>query len=265
MSAEISKAGLVRRIAAWVLDAMLLCMIAVGAICGISALMGYEEHNAVFQAVYQECETKSEEKYGISFQLSLEAYEQMTQEERDAFDAAYEAASQEAYDALVANEEAMAAFSMIVQISLTAASLGILVAVLITEFAVPLLLKNGQTLGKKAFSIGVVRNDGVKANTLQLLARALLGKYTIEIMIPVFLILMMFWGMMDMTGTIVIIGLGILQLVVCLVSKTNACIHDLLAGTVAVDLNTQRVFATTDDLINHVKRIQADRAAKQDY
>lgn len=257
MGAEISKAHLGRRVAAWVLDSMLVMMLAVGAMFGLMSLLNQQSY---FDTYMTACE-KYIAEYNIPAEMTQEDYDNMTQAERES----YEAAVLQADEALKADEEAMAAFGMYVQTSLLSISLGILAAVVITEFAVPLLLKNGQTLGKKAFSIGVVRTDGVKAGVWQLLVRALLGKYTIETMVPVFLMLMLAVGIMDITGAVVIIGLALLEVVVCFTSKTNGMIHDLLAGTVAVDLNTQRVFATTDDLIAHVKRIQADRAARQDY
>lgn len=257
MSAEISKAHLGRRAAAWVLDMMLLMMLSVGAMFGLMTLLDQQTYYTTYLTA---CETYMQE-YGIPSEMTQEEYEKMTQAERES----YEAAVLQADQALKEDAQAMNAFSMFVQTSLLSISLGILAAVLVTEFVVPLLLKNGQTLGKKAFSIGVVRTDGVKANIWQLLVRALLGKYSIETMVPVFLCLMLLVNMMDITGVIVMGGLLLLQLIVCYTSKTNALIHDLLAGTVVVDLNTQRVFATTDDLIAHVQRMQADRAARQDY
>jgi hypothetical protein len=42
------------------------------------------------------------------------------------------------------------------------------VACALLEFLVPYLLKNGQTVGKKMFSLGVMRVDGVKISTFSL-------------------------------------------------------------------------------------------------
>ena len=138
-------------------------------------------------------------------------------------------------------------------------------AVLVLEFIVPLLLGNGATVGKKVFSLGLIRTDGVKINTMQLFVRALLGKFTIETMIPLYLFLMMLWGLMGIAGTVIICGLGITQMLLYGFTRTNSLLHDLLAGTVVVDISSQRVFASTDDLIEYTKRVHAEKAERQDY
>ena len=135
----------------------------------------------------------------------------------------------------------------------------------ILMFAVPLLLGNGQTVGKKVFSLGLIRKDGVRLNTMQLFARTLLGKFTIETMIPVYLVLMMFWGIMDMTGTAVICALALAQLLCYGLTRTNGLIHDLLAGTAVVDISSQQIFGSEEELIEYKKRIHAEQAEKQDY
>ena len=42
-------------------------------------------------------------------------------------------------------------------------------------------------------------------------------------------------------------------------------IHDLLAGTVVVDVSSQMIFRTTDDLIAYKKKIAAEQSARQVY
>ena len=53
---------------------------------------------------------------------------------------------------------------------------------------------------------------------------------------------------------------------ICLcVSKTNALLHDQMAGTAVVDINSQRIFRSTEDLIAYQKQVAAERAARQTY
>ena len=102
-------------------------------------------------------------------------------------------------------------------------------------------------------------------NTMQLFTRTLLGKFTIETMIPVYILLMLFWGTMDLTGTL-ILGALLLGQIVCLsVSRSNGAIHDLLAGTAVVDMASQTIFRSTEDLIAFHKKVAAERAARQPY
>lgn len=250
---ELQKASGWKRTAAWVLDLMLLCVLAVGAAYLLSAVLGYDAYDQKLQAAYDQYETQ----YGITFNIDETAYQAMTEAERANYDAAY--------DALIADEAAMQAYNMVVNLSLLMTTLGILLAMLVLEFAVPLALKNGQTVGKKCFSLGVVRTDGVRMNSLQLFARTVLGKYTIETMIPVYVVLMLFWGSMNAVGTLLLLALLIAQVLCVAITHTNSAIHDLLAGTVVVDISSQKVFETTEDLIAYTKRIHAERAQRQEY
>ena len=250
---ELQKANMWKRIAAWLLDFMLTCVIAVGCIAALSALLGYEAHNSTLQAAYDRYATQ----YGVQFNLSQEAYEALSEEELQTY--------QKAYEALVADEVVLYEYNMVINLSLVITTLGILLGMLCTEFILPLLLKNGQTLGKKVFGIALVRQDSVRVTTLQLFVRTLLGKYTIETMIPVYMFLMFLWGMLDLTGLIILGALAIAQLICIAVTRNNCAIHDLLAATVAVDLPSQRVFQSSDELIAYTNRLQAERAAKQDY
>lgn len=249
---DLQKASSWKRIAAWILDIILLCVLAVGAAYLLSGVLGYDAYDQKLQAAYD----RYEKQYGVTFHIDQTDYEAMTDAERANFDAAY--------DALNADTEAIHAYNMIVNLSLLLTTLGILLAMLVLEFAVPLMLKNGQTIGKKCFSLGVVRTDGVKMNTLQLFTRTFLGKYTIETMIPVYIVQMLFWGSMDATGFL-LLALLIAQVICIAVTRTNSAIHDLLAGTVVVDIASQKVFESTQDLIDYTKRIHAERAQRQEY
>lgn len=253
MGVDLQKAGIWKRIAAWILDGILVCILTVGFAYALTGMMGYDGYNQTLQEGYAAYEAQ----YGVTFDMSQEAYLAMTEQERAAYDAAYEAMLQDA--------DILHAYNMVVNLSLLVTTLGILLAVLVLEFVVPLLLKNGQTVGKKVFGIGVVRIDAVKITPLQLFVRALLGKYTVETMIPVYVIMMVFWGIMDITGTILLMALLLGQIICLSVTKNHAAIHDLLAGTVTVDLASQQVFGSTDELIAYTKRIHAERAQKQDY
>lgn len=250
---ELQKANMWKRIAAWLLDSMLTCVVAVGIIALLSAVLNYESHNSALQSAYD----RYESQYGVQFNLTQEEYDALSQQELEAY--------QQAYDALVADDTVLYEYNMVVNLSLVITTVGILVGIMCMDFAVPLLLKNGQTVGKKVFGIALVRQDCVRVSVLQLFVRALLGKYTIETMIPVYIFLMFIWGMLDMTGMIVLAALLIAQLCCLAVTRNNAAIHDLLAGTVAVDLPSQKIFQSSDELIAYTNRLQAERAARQDY
>ncbi len=253
MAHDLQIANIWKRISAWLFDGMMTAVIAVAIGMLLSAALGYDGYSKQLDDAYLKYETQ----FGISFDMSQETYEAMTEAERANYN--------EAYQTLVADEEAMYAYNMMISLSLVIISLGILSAVVIWEFVIPLWLGHGRTLGKKIFGLCLVRNDGVQMNTMQLFTRSILGKYSIETMIPVLIILMIFWGVMGVVGPVVLLSLTIGQVVSVLVTKSNSAIHDLLAGTVVVDYASQMIFPTTEDLIEHQKRIAADRAARATY
>jgi uncharacterized RDD family membrane protein YckC len=144
-------------------------------------------------------------------------------------------------------------------------SMSLLLAYVITEIIIPIFFKNGQTLGKKIFGIAIMRVDGIKITTFQLFVRAILGKYTIETMVPVLLLIMMFFGIIGGIAPIVIGLIALLQVIVIIATKTNSAIHDLLACTVAVDMSTQMIFDTEESMIEYKKQLAEKKANEQAY
>ena len=253
MGNDLQKAGMWKRLAAWMLDAILLGVLAVGFGVLLSDLLGYDAYNDSLDAAYVRYETE----YGVVFDITQEEYLALEDAARQNYDAAYAA--------LIADNEAMYAYNMMLNLTLVITTGGLLLGIMLWEFVIPMWLGNGQTLGKKAFSLCLVRNDGVKMNTMQLFVRTLLGKFTIETMIPVYILLMLFWGTLDLTGTVILLGLLVAQILCVCLTRTNSAFHDLLAGTVVVDMSSQTIFRTTEDLIAYQKRLAAERAARQPY
>ena len=253
MVTDLQKASLLKRTAAGIFDGILLCILAVGAAWLLAAVLNYNGVNAALEQGY----ARYESLYGVEFDISQEAYQQLSQQQKETYEAAYQA--------LIADEAVLRDYELVLNLTLIIITFGILLAVLALEFLVPLVLKNGQTVGKKIFGIGLVRTDGVQMNNLQLFTRTVLGKFTIELMIPVYIIMMIFFNTIGVVG-ITILGLLLLaQLILPLVTRTHSLIHDLGAGTVAVDLASQMVFKSTEDLIAYKNKLHAEQANRSDY
>lgn len=253
MSNGLQKGSMWKRIAAWMFDGILTGILAVGIAFLLSALLGYDRYSQTLDEAY----AVYEQQYGIRFEITQDEYQTMSEAQRQNYNAAYAA--------LIADDEAVYAYNMMLNLTLVITTLGILMAVLLWEFFIPLWIGNGQTLGKKIFSLCLIRNDGVKMNNLQLFTRTILGKYTIETMIPVYILLMLFWGTIDFTGTLILLVLLAAQLICLAVTRSHCAIHDLLAGTVVVDISSQMIFRSTEDLIAYQKQVAAERAARQAY
>ena len=250
---DLQKAGMWKRISAFLFDNILLLVAILGIALLLSTMLGYDKHSNTLNAAYEKYETQ----YGITFNTTQEQYNAMTEAEKANYDAAYEA--------LTADEEAMYAYSMMVNLMLVILSGAILLAMFIFEFAVPMLFGNGQTLGKKIFGIAIMRTDGVKVSGPLMFIRTILGKFTIETMIPVIILFMMFLGTIGIIGPFIFIVLLVLQCIMLVMSKSGRLIHDYLAKTVAVDMSSQMIFDTVEEMLEFKKSVAAEKAAKQDY
>ena len=248
---DIQKANVLKRISAFILDAIIICIVATGFAAVISKITGYDSHSNRLEAYYAAYEAE----YGIKFNMTKEEASAMTEEQQEQY--------KKAYEALTADKEAMNEYVRVFNLTLTIISLSILLAFAATEFIVPICLKNGQTVGKKVFGIGVIRADGVKMNML--FVRTFLGKFTIETMIPVLIIILIYFNSIGLMGLIVLCAELLLQIILFFATKTNSLIHDILASTVCVDMASQMIFASESEMIEYKKRLSAERAARSPY
>ena len=257
MEYELQKASMWKRIAAAILDLILLAILATGFGWGLSSALNYNSYSDKAEEIYN----KYAEEFSIEKNMTQEKFDALTPEEQEAYQAKVAAADK----AINADDEAVRVYTMLVNMSLIVVTGAVLLSTLLLQFVVPLLFGNGQTVGKKVFALCLVRKDSVKLNNLQLFTRAILGKFAIELMIPVYVLLMMFLGTANILHLGLVALLLLVQLISLAVSQNNAAIHDLMAGTAVVDYTSQRIFQSTEDLQEYQKRIAAERAARQTY
>ena len=250
---DLQRASMLKRISAWLLDTILLCIAATLMAFLLSTALNYDSYNTRLEARYAHFEAE----YGVKRDLTQAQVDAMSPEER----ANLEAASK----AIAEDEEALYAWNMMLQLMILITSFGILLAYLVLEFTVPMVLGNGQTIGKKVFGIGVMRQDGVKVNGICMFIRAVLGKYAIETMIPVMMLLMLFMGTIGILGWLVVGALMITEVALLAATKERCMIHDKLANTVTVDIASQMIFNTPEDLMAYKQKVAAEKAAIQPY
>lgn len=250
---DLQKASMWKRISAFLFDLILLSIVSVLFAWVLSQVLGYDGYQQRLDEAY----TRVGEEYGIDLRMPLAEY--------NALDDAGKATLNAAYDALSADAEANRTYSMLIQLTILISSIAILLGYLTMEFAVPLKLGDGRTLGKKVFGLAVMQNDGVRLRAVGLFIRTVLGKYAVETMIPVIILMMVFWGTIGVMGPIVLFAILAVEAAVMVGTKTNAMIHDLLAATVVVDYASQMIFDTREDLMRYKEKIHAEMAAKQEY
>lgn len=250
---DLQKASMWKRISAFLFDIIITGILIVGVAFLLSLMLGYDRYSDTMQGCYD----RYEAEYGVVFNITDEAYQNLTEEEVQRY--------HDAYEALSADPEAVYAYNMLVNLTLVITSISVLIGYLVLEFIIPLIFKNGQTLGKKIFGIGLMRTDGVRMSTVSLFIRTFLGKYTIETMVPALIIILIVFGSAGFVGTIILGLIALLELILVIATHTNSMIHDILAGTVAVDISSQMIFSSTEEMIEYKKKVSAEKAAKQAY
>ena len=249
---DIQRASMWKRISAFLFDSILLGIAAVLIAWVLSGALGYDRHHAALHDAY----ARYGEAYGVDFSLSLSDYDAMPPERQQALS--------DAYAALGADAQAVGAYNAVVSLTLLITSLGILFAFASLEFAVPLSFGNGQTLGKKIFGLGVMRQDGVRIDGRILFIRTFLGKYTFETMVPALMIMMIWFGILGLAGTLVLLGILIFECML-LIRRDRLTIHDALSATIAVDIASQMIFPDRASMIAYKEKIHAQQAARQPY
>ena len=274
MKYDFQRADMMKRVPAWMLDIILLLVLTTGIAYLCSLVIDVEtprqEYDALSVQYQVQCKADYEAKNGKLPVYTDQELSQMTAEQKAEVEQKWseltESEKLEAQNAMTGileeadkklqqDEKAAEVMAVLVSNWLTIISLSVLGAYTILEFVIPVLLKNGQTIGKKCFGIALMRKDGIKVTPLMMFARTVLGKCTVETMLPLLMLLLGGWPL-------VITGVGILlaPAVVALFTKNKTAIHDLMACTVAVDLSSQMIFDTVEEMEAHNAEIEASAA-----
>lgn len=257
-----------KRISAFLLDFILTVMIFTGCMLLVANITNYDANLTALEdrlTSIQEkhgiaqIEEKFENKYKFSdYQLMFEDdIAKLPEEVQTVFKACNEEMN--------TDNESIKLYEIIMTLSILIVSISMLISFIILEFVVPLIFGNGQTLGKKIFSIAVMRVDCVKITPQVLFIRSILGKYTISTMVPLIMLLTLFFGSLPLMPLLVIAAILLIQIIMLIVTKTNSLIHDSLASTVVVDLQSQMIFDTVEAKNEYVLRLHKESVDKADY
>jgi uncharacterized RDD family membrane protein YckC len=110
-------------------------------------------------------------------------------------------------------------------------------AVLIFYFILPLLFKNGQTLAKKLFNLGIVSKQGYRLKFWQLLVRFVF--FAAEIVLSVYTIM----------------GAFLISYTLMIFTKGNRSAHDFIAQTTVVNLKESLIFADAEEAAAYDKKL----------
>ena len=250
---DLQKASVGKRISAFLFDFTILLVVIAGIAFLCSAIFGFDPKVDELEALYEEYE----KNYGIDLEIDAESYAALTDAEKDNY--------KQAQAAFEKDERVITLTNLLLSLTLAILSVSILVGFTVMEFVIPLILKNGQTLGKKIFGICLMRDDGVRITPVMLFVRSILGKCTVETMVPIFIVMLIAVGGAGIFGLLALLALLIFQIVLVVKTRTNSMIHDLLAYTVAVDMQSQMIFESKEALIAYKNKLHAEEAEAKPY
>ena len=277
---ELKKIGIIKRLSALLLDAVLLAVLTTGFMCLIGLICKFDKQQDKLTEYGEKwndyCLTyygEIADYYGYTFEVGEDKSFTLKKDGKEELSTSLLSAMLEdkgkklegtdAYNAYTVYQETPYAhkydsqFSYVVSLIFMMISIGLLLSYIALEFVIPLFFKNGQTIGKKVFGIGLVKENCVKIKPIALFARTLLGKFAIETMFPVALLYMFLFSGGGILMLILIAALALLDIIMFFVTKNKTPIHDMLAATVAIDMKTQMIYASEDELI--AKKTLQDR------
>jgi uncharacterized RDD family membrane protein YckC len=136
-----------------------------------------------------------------------------------------------------ADEEASGVETLLSVYNLVQIAISFLISQLLVFYILPLILKNGQTPGKKMMHLGLATPEGLIIRNWQLFARFLIGIYAVETILSI--------------ATYMMFGLPLLPLLISaimvLLTRRHVALHDLIAGTVVVDLRQTLLTNTLEE------------------
>lgn len=252
---DLQKASILKRISAALLDIILALIIATGIFFAMSSVLKYDKDLNQYNAYVEEYEGALE-KYDIQIgelkysEITESMYNQLSKDDKKLYDANKEA-MQSDQELVGIYKNVINKLGKLINMTLLMLTLGTMIAILVVEFVIPLFLKNGQTIGKKMFGICLMMDNGVKVRTTPLFIRALLGKFAIETMIPLYTIILLFFGQVNAIVLFLAVLMLIASMLLIIINPKNALIHDVISYTVVVDKNSQMIFNNQEELIKY--------------
>ena len=263
---DLQKASMMKRVSAFLLDFILIIILATGFMWLISTVTGYDNYTNGISTKLAEIQAKHNiPAISEEYKVNISEYEVLSKEEQEKYPEEVRIVFDACIEEINSNQEIRHTYVMIMSLTVLMVSLSLFLSTFLLEFVVPIILKNGQTVGKKVFALAVVRIDGVRVTPVIMFVRSILGKYTVEMMIPIIIILMMFFGVGSIVTLAVIPLLLIFELILVVATKTNSFIHDILSSTVLVDFPSQMIFDSVEAKIEYQARLHSEEAKNAKY
>lgn len=208
-----------RRFGAFIVDLCLVIVVTVLIALPLRGISGYATTSDSMNAIFDRIASK----HGVDINMTNQQYNALPDEEKLAVDAALLEISED--------EEAAELYTKTVRLLMIVVFSSLLVSVVLLELVLPLVFKNGQTIGKKLMRLKVERRDETPLNFVTMLLRSITGKFFIDYALPVFFFLSFVYANAGRTPLTGLLMLELGQIVCIVATKERRAIHDVIAGT----------------------------------
>ena len=224
MHQTLTYAPLKKRIPAALIDALLVLLVTALLVWGLGALANY---SAKIDRI-SEITTQYELSHQVNFSITEEVYQSLPAEERARYDLAI--------DAMRRDPAMVDAYGDLTGSALWIVALSFFVALLGLEILLPLSFKKRGTLGKQLLGLSLAQADLTPVRTSTLLGRVLIGKYLIETMLPVLVLIMTAFEVIELPwiGILLLTLFALVQVLVIAGTRLHVPVHSLISGTVTV-------------------------------
>ena len=260
MAFSLQKASFWKRISAYMIDTVLMIFLALAFSLVTHTIFKVDERIETVNAF----RTQYAQDYGVDLELAQKDPSTITKEEKADYDENYKK-FEEMNEAISKDKAAQEANADFLSSLLASFAISLFVSNLVLNFVLPLFLKYGRTIGKRVFGLAVIRSSGVKISSPVLFIRSVVGLYAMETMFPLIILMMIWFGMLGIIGTIILIGFGGLQIGCMIKTQANQSIHDLLTDSVVVDMASQTIYESNEECIEAQKAAAAEKAAAEEY
>lgn len=248
---DFHKAKPIKRLAAYVIDLILLVAITAGVWYAIYSATDYNACDKEFQSYIDQYA----QKHGVDLNIPSNEIQNYPEEVQKKYN--------EALLDLNDDKQAMSVYAQKAKINLLAAMVGLFAAYVILEVMIPLIFKNGQTVGKKIMGLCVMHKYHVRVGFMQIIYRSILGKYFIETLIPVEMLILKNYGVLGTTASLIMAIIAMTQGFIVLMSQANCGIHDKLFNTVVADFKKQHIFDNWDERFDFEEAYEKEMAERE--
>lgn len=241
-------AKIIHRLAAFLLDLILFVILLTGFLYLISAIFHYNSHLDNLHEEYRK--------------IGYEIYNEETKE--------YEIISQDDPNIEIImkeknqNEIIIKEESFCNSFVLNSPLVAIFLSLGILEIIIPLILKNGQTIGMKCFHVGLLSNNKIAIKPIQTFIRGLFGKIIILTCIPYLGIFYIFYSSLyahgGLLGSIFVLIVAITNSALLIFNKKHVGIQDILAQVYPVDASQVIFYRNEEEL--KVALLEEDKIRK---